>query len=1043
MLRFGKIAYYIFILFLIAPCWARAQYFEHYSIEDGLSDNTIHTVFKDKRGFIWISTPNGLNRYDGYAFKKYYHDPKDSTSIPNNGTGSITEDRDGFIWIGLWGGVAKYDYRTDRFAKINLDFENGYDKVQHIFCDTKNRIWIATWLGHYVFENNGTLIKHWRKRDAPGSLHHDHSNYTFQDSKGRIWLGNEGGISLVNENTLNLTVYKNNSPPYGKYKEWTNDALQTIEDDKGRLWFGGWANGLRCFNPNTGNFNTYIPTPEFLGEGAFNIITAQQFFDGKLWIACHDKGLGVFDTLAKKFSFVKDLKLEGLRLPKKQITNLKVIDNILWVSSGDGLYKLDLRQQFFAIHKLEGIRKGSCLPDITEIAAVPEQNDKLFIPSWTCGIFEYNTKTRELKSFKNESIDNLYSKWKIDFKKIFFDSRDVMWAPSSHALFRIEKGKTIKIAPLPHPTGLPSENYFTTVKEDPDGNIWAGSLDGIFYFKNGGSNYVKIKLDSIDKSGVNPVSEFINDLSVTPNGDIWFLRGEDVDPRKIGFSVYRKKTNNFETYTATEGAFEKYPFQFAGSNILADNTGQIWVTSPRGVIIFKDGDYSKFDYMTSLHGLISDRCNSIVQDSRGLVWISSPHGLSCIEPISRKIRNYTVDDGLPPANISSLSAGENGEMYIGFNHDWMAIFKPQKLKNNTKTNSVKLTAISLNNKSLLPTDTIYAEHDFNFLKLGFSPLNFLLPKNNSYSIEINHDGRITKYENKNNEIMLSGLEPGTHQLRISAKDDFSNEISDPTEIIFIVRPAFWQTWWFKISAFFLVIIIAAWIIRTRFQRLKKEELRIRELNKKIAAAEMNALRAQMNPHFIFNALNAVHRFIWEKKPNEASEYLTKFARLTRMVLENSREHWVSLAEDLKALEYYLQLEELNLEFGLTYNFKIDEKINTEQVLVPPLILQPFVENALKHGLKPKPERGKITITIETKGNELICTIDDDGVGRKSNSNKIKNHNSLGTQITSDRMDVINSLKEAQASFTYTDKTSEKGESLGTTVTLHLPLVLDV
>ncbi|MEN3322356.1 tetratricopeptide repeat protein [Mariniflexile soesokkakense] len=195
-----------------------------------------------------------------------------------------------------------------------------------------------------------------------------------------------------------------------------------------------------------------------------------------------------------------------------------------------------------------------------------------------------------------------------------------------------------------------------------------------------------------------------------------------------------------------------------------------------------------------------------------------------------------------------------------------------------------------------------------------------------------------------------------------------------------------------------------------------------EFNTKVANTELKALRAQMNPHFIFNSLNSINDYISKNDVESASTYLTKFAKIMRQTLENSNQSEILLEDDLKVLDLYLQVESMRLKNKFTYKINVDENINAENTLVPPLILQPFIENSIWHGISKKVSGGHIDIDIKKEGNMLVCTVDDNGIGRtlKTDTNSSENK-SLGISITKSRIDIINQKKSTNGAVKMIDK----------------------
>jgi len=1019
------------------------NFFEHYTTVDGLSDNVVRAMLLDRRGFLWVGTANGLNRYDGYTFKKYFFEEDDLNSLPTSHVKSLSEDTLGRIWIGCWGGVARFDPASGRMERMQLKFDDTDEKVLHVFCDSSGRVWLSMEQGLYVFSMKGVLMKRWRKHDPESRLVDDRVAAVQQDLQGKIWVSTAGGPGLLDEQTMAFTFFENKDRSANVEKDLVNRTGTFANNPDGTFFYGSWADGLRHFDPNSGKMTTWLCTPEFAGQGAFNIITGVQWFDGQLFIASHDKGLGTFDTLQKQFHFVRDLGLDGIALPTRQITGLLATANILWIASDKGLWKLDIRKQHFKRHLLKGVTKNSCLPNFASMTEVPHHPDSLLIPAWTCGIYGYNLKDRTLKEHCRPQICPVDGVPRADFKKVMFDRGGTLWAPSHQGMFREKNGRAELLRPADQLHPIYAPNYFTDVVEGPTGDAWAGTLDGIIRFHTSGNGFERLTIDSLAPDLVGRVSDRIYAVAAGPDQSVWFLRSEGVAGTSIGVSVYRPTTMTFEHHVAGEGVLANYPFKRTANDMVVDKAGRLWITSDRGLVRIDPNNPTDTKLFTTSTGLASDLCQDIVMDSSGDIWTASFYGVSVIHPNLLTIRNYGAKDGLAEAGVTSLSAGLDRRVYVGHDTQWLSVYEPIDAgRIHYDDGKLTFTSAHVNGAEVPLTDTISVGHDFNFVRLTFSPLNFLLPSDNSYRVEIAGTGTPTIYTTTANELVLSDLAPGHYGLRIVS----TGLLSDETEgtIVLHVVPAFWQTLWFKALMAFLLIGGAALGVWLRFRALRKQQETELQLNWKLASAEMNALRSQMSPHFIFNALNAVNRFIWSEQPKEASNYLIKFSRLTRRVLENSREQWVSLAEDVKTLRFYLELESVNMEHGLDFNIMVADDVDADAVQVPPMLLQPFVENALKHGLKAKSAKGTISIHVGIEGHELKCTIEDDGVGRMETLAHVREgHTSLGTRITAERIEVINALKKTNARFSYVDKKDSSGRGLGTIVILYLPLVLEM
>jgi LytS/YehU family sensor histidine kinase len=281
-----------------------------------------------------------------------------------------------------------------------------------------------------------------------------------------------------------------------------------------------------------------------------------------------------------------------------------------------------------------------------------------------------------------------------------------------------------------------------------------------------------------------------------------------------------------------------------------------------------------------------------------------------------------------------------------------------------------------------------------------------------------------------------------------------NEFNSPIKILFInISPAFWNTWWFRTLVTILVLGIFYLVVRYRTQQRFKlqlersgKEKQIAEIRQKATELEMQALRAQMNPHFIFNSLNSINRFILQNDRAQASEYLTKFSKLVRMILQNSQASLITLESELESLDLYLNLESLRFNYHFDYKITVPKDLDKEVLQVPPLILQPYVENAIWHGLMHKEEKGHLNIDISENDDHLFLKIRDDGVGREKAkamaSKSATKHKSMGLRITENRIAILQKNGSRESPVTIHDLVSDDGTAAGTEVIIKMPLIYD-
>ena len=290
----------------------------------------------------------------------------------------------------------------------------------------------------------------------------------------------------------------------------------------------------------------------------------------------------------------------------------------------------------------------------------------------------------------------------------------------------------------------------------------------------------------------------------------------------------------------------------------------------------------------------------------------------------------------------------------------------------------------------------------------------------------------------------SNLPPGNYTFKVKSCNNEGLWNEEPKTFSFVINTPIWKRSWF----WFLLSALAVFILTTgvvfRIRQIRRKEKTETESRVAMAKNELKALRAQMNPHFVFNSLNSIQHFILTNKSADAGKYLNKFARLMRVILNNSEKSLITIREELEYLQLYLELEEMRFEGKFTWKLDISEDIDIDYFEIPAMLLQPYVENAILHGLMPKNGGGKLDIVMRLEKNTIICSVIDNGIGRERAKemrqlSKRKDHQSLGMKITHDRLELINRLNNSQLSLTITDLYNTDESPAGTRVDIFIPV----
>jgi hypothetical protein len=421
------------------------------------------------------------------------------------------------------------------------------------------------------------------------------------------------------------------------------------------------------------------------------------------------------------------------------------------------------------------------------------------------------------------------------------------------------------------------------------------------------------------------------------------------------------------------------------------------------------------------------------------------------DPRTKNFRSYDRDDGVGCTDFrdGAFYRTRNGDMYFGSMTNGFEVFHPDQIRDNPNPPPVVITGFKKSNQpfyfdkylpDLREVTLGSADNDISF---EYVALNFSHAGKNQYAYQLAGHDKDWVYCGTRRETMYTNLPPGTYTFRVKATNNDGVWNEKGASLRVIIPPPYYQTWWFRTLILLALSGVGYAFYRYRISQVRHEEQLKASFDKQLAEVSMMALRAQMNPHFLFNSLNSINHFIIKNKAEEASEYLTKFSRLIRLILSNSKTPTVTLANELEALRLYIQMEQLRFQNRFEYKIEVEEDVETEYVEIPPLLVQPYVENAIWHGLLNKEGVGHLLLRVYQEDQFLYIIIQDDGVGRKKaqelKSRSATKNKSMGMQITSDRVAILNQLTEQDASVEITDMEDILGNATGTKVLLKIPV----
>lgn len=461
-------------------------------------------------------------------------------------------------------------------------------------------------------------------------------------------------------------------------------------------------------------------------------------------------------------------------------------------------------------------------------------------------------------------------------------------------------------------------------------------------------------------------------------------------------------------------------------------------TYGNGIIEFRDGKV--LNHYTEKNGLTSNMCRDLSID-RNWLWVGTDKGLNKINLNNPKgkIVTYTTKDGLNTDLINKVLA-VNDSVFIG-TAAGMIFFRPNEVDNYSVSRLYVETIKSRKNTWSFDSTLNFAANDNRFY-VEYGAISFKSNGNITFNYRLNGLDSNWK-ETKERFIDYASLPPGDYQFQLYAINAFGKK-SNEVKINFSIDSYFYQKAWFIILVLLSAGSIIWYFVSRRIRKIKAEETAKLKTQKRLTELEQLAFRAQMNPHFIFNCLNSIQQYIFTKSALEANKFITDFSSLIRQTLDLSTKKYISLAEEVKYISTYLSLEHTRFDKSFDYSINLANQLNTEEIFLPPLLMQPFVENAIRHGVRNLKETdGLITVDFSAEGDFLVYTLSDNGIGieesLKLRGKNIIEHQSKGMTLIQKRIEALNEelSKKIELRISYVDEIHKKG----TKIILRLPLYI--
>jgi ligand-binding sensor domain-containing protein len=1011
--------------------------FQHLSMEQGLSQNRLFAITQDKYGLIWIATEGGLNRFDGYKVESFRYERGNKNSLPNNMVQSLFTDSQGIVWIGTAHGLAYYDYQSNSFHSFFYSDKDENSLPSNVIWvineDAHGILWIGTNLGLCSFDKKNRRFQRFVRDDHSNSISGNYINDIEFAPDGKMWITTSNGLNCLDLSTKKFISFFND--PNDSTTLSGNNLSRMAIDKFGNLWTSVYQTlTLECFDTKTyrtRHFTNFIEKQKHIPSNYLRDIFIDR--SGRIWIGTNAAGLILFLHDKNVFYEYQADLLDQKKLQSNRIGGIfQDQSGMIWLSAFAGAERFNLDESKFILYR---------------------------IPS-------NGSETLAYKSTRAIAEDSSYR----------------LWIGTSNGVYILDRNKGTYLNyqwKRNDPYSLTDNDVFSLCR-DRSGNMWVGTDWGLNLFDPVRKNFRKIYAQQDTFKGVSTINRIVSDksgdllicssagLSVYnfKNDSMYGLLNnatrtvwEDkhgilwIGTRTDGLIKYNRRTKEVERFTNSLDDTSSIAANFVLS-ITQDYSGKIWVGTISGLCRF-DETTGKFSTFTEKNGLPDIYVTQLMVDDKNRIWMGTNKGISMLNESRTSFTNYDPSDGLQGHEFISGSAFKTHDGYFcyygknGFN-----LFHPDSIRTNKFKPPVTLKRImifdkALDIKSYADLKSLRLSYKQSFFSLEFAALNYDHPEKNQYAYQLIGFDKKRVELGTNRVINYTNVPPDNYTLKVwaSNNDGVWNEAG--FELKIVITPPFWATWWFKTIVVLVFIGAVFLFFKLRENRIKKEQARQTAINKQIAEIRMIALRGQMNPHFIFNSLNSIQHFITTRDKEEALNYLSKFSKLIRKILENSRENTVSISNEVQLLELYIQLEQLRFSNKFDYHIAIDEKIDMENTEIPPLLIQPYVENAILHGLINKNGKGDLWFSLERNNGLLICEIEDNGIGRaraqEIEQGKVSRHRSLGIKVTEERISGLFELLDYKMEvvtedlFEIKQDPEEKPQPAGTRVIISIPV----
>jgi ligand-binding sensor domain-containing protein/anti-sigma regulatory factor (Ser/Thr protein kinase) len=1018
MLRNCHLFVAFFLLLLHTPAYEQSPFvhtsqsppFHHLTYADGLLGYNVTTMAQDASGFMWFGFGNGLQRYDGEKFLTYpfkvvtFLQPLPSSPLL---TALMTD-----------GSLQSFNPKNGSLTRLAPDSSKSI-----WYTDAGGKQWRLYNRYQEPLAGNKTICQGMAYLQWPNGACIGVRIFT-DNSRKQTWVqGGTSGLILLDE--VSGKVYEpgsgNGTALFGLLKQAAEWARGITLDVNYNLWIFTWTDLFLRYDTRQNKLHSYYIADllQAAGEkritgGFVNDILCDR--QRNVWIATSKAGLLRYNPVTDKLTVIRadGENSRGLHYSFDVSRLYQDREDNIWIATDKGINHFNPYHQPFTLIRHEAGAASLPNGEITDVAETDKGD--LLVATWGSGIGVYNQRKQHVRNW--------------DFGDLHHNQ---VWCFAKRENGIMAAGCQYGVIHLLQPDGSvrtwqPPALERSTIRfmvNDRAGNTWIGLHSGKIALWRAGAEDVTVY--NTNGNLLPPHTAYINNLFLDKTEKLWLAtaRGlKQFDPLKQTVSVNYQPLVDGIPKTVKK---ECYAVEELNDSLLLVGFENI------GLYIF-NRDKKRFTTVKINNETRPQTVYAIRKDGKGIIWISTAHELFQWDMAEQKFipsspSRYMLNSLFFINRIYPLRSGE----WVSFTQSEVIFFHPaQQQKELLSREPVTITGFDLFGKTL-PIDSLLENygrielaHKQNFFSVGFALLRFTNAHRIKYQYRLKGLDDHWIAAGNRRSAHYTAVPPGFYQFEVRQE---GSQLT--TSLPIFIKAAFWQTALFQVLIGLLGVGLIAGFVSWRIATVKQQA----RLKHQIAETEMAALRAQMNPHFIFNCINSIDALIQRNDKYNATMYLNKFAKLIRNILDSSKQNIVPLTKDLETLRLYIELEQLRNENKFVAEVSADALLLQDDYRVPPLIVQPYVENAIQHGLRHRPGNdGKLRVHVVRENGSLVYSIEDNGVGRTSAAMAVTDRSHYGLQMSSDRVKLFNEEEDASVSITDLE---EGGKPAGTRVKVWL------